>query len=612
MKKIFTFLTLALISIGTAWATDEVVVYYGGTQANSITVNDFTLTISGNTAKKWTNGNGTIAYGGQEYQTLKNSNGAQNTITCPTGRTATKIVFYAVANADAAGVLSEIDGESCEDAVSSLKDYKNPTVIEKDIANKNSFTFTFSTKQVCFIAVVTLADSTEPQISFSPKSIDLDLTPLTLEKSAKFTVTGKNLPDGTYDLIIPTVEGMTVAPTSFTVTDGAVSQEFTVTYTSAVDVEAASAIISAEISQEVHADIAVNYSCRSTAYTQTTVSEATTWNWEKLTAEVELSDATTPTNKETFVFANIEGVKGLAFNNDFTLEQARQIKMINTQFPSRNKKFQNGTISFTTTVPGTVVVDFSDTGSSVSATATPRYLLINGMYTQYWTSRPTEGSTKSNDRKTTEAIAVPAGEVVISSTQAVCIYSIKFTPAKAPASVTAKITDAGFATFASQYAVTLPEGIEAYYASAAADGKVTLSKIEGNTLPAATPVVLKGNAGEHPLAVATSTEQLAATNLLKGTIGECTPADEAYYTLAAGPVFKKSSGGKLAAGKAYLVVPASEAPELTISFESEVTGISEVKGASQQSAAVYSISGQRVALPSKGLYIQNGKKVILK
>jgi hypothetical protein len=286
--------------------------------------------------------------------------------------------------------------------------------------------------------------------------------------------------------------------------------------------------------------------------------------------------------------------------------------MINTQFPSRNKKFQNGTISFTTTVPGTVVVDFSDTGSSVSATATPRYLLINGMYTQYWTSRPTEGSTKSNDRKTTEAIAVPAGEVVISSTQAVCIYSIKFTPAEAPASVTAKITDAGFATFASQYAVTLPEGIEAYYASAAADGKVTLSKMEGSVLPAATPVVLKGAAGDYTLNVTASDVKFETANLLKGTIGDCTPADEAYYTLAAGPVFKKSTGGTLAAGKAYLVVPASEAPELAISFDSEVTGISEVKSVGQQDAAIYSISGQRVAQPLKGLYIQNGRKVILK
>ena len=44
----------------------------------------------------------------------------------------------------------------------------------------------------------------------------------------------------------------------------------------------------------------------------------------------------------------------------------------------------------------------------------------------------------------------------------------------------------------------------------------------------------------------------------------------------------------------------------------EVTGIENVKNATVEDGAWYTISGQRVAQPTKGLYIHNGKKVIIK
>ena len=92
--------------------------------------------------------------------TLKNSNGAQNTLKLAEGQKAAKVEFYATTNNDAGyGKLSEFNGESCSDEVSSIKDYTNPSLITKTLATPaNEFTFTFSSKQVCFIAVVTLAD----------------------------------------------------------------------------------------------------------------------------------------------------------------------------------------------------------------------------------------------------------------------------------------------------------------------------------------------------------------------------------------------------------------------------------------------------------------------
>ena len=135
--------------------------------ANSITgaagcaAEGFTIAITGNTGKNWSAGNGNITYKGTAYKTLKNSNGAQNTVTLPTGMYAHKVEFYATTNAtDGDGKLTEINGTSCSDAVTSRQDYTNPTYISKRLSTGvNSFTFTFSTKQVCFIAVVTYSNS---------------------------------------------------------------------------------------------------------------------------------------------------------------------------------------------------------------------------------------------------------------------------------------------------------------------------------------------------------------------------------------------------------------------------------------------------------------------
>ena len=138
--------------------------------ANSITgasgcdAEGFTIAITGNTGKNWSNGNGSIVYNGKTYMTLKNSNGAQNTVTLPAGMYASKVEFYATTNNDEGnGILSEFNNASCSDAVTGNKDYNNPAYISKKITNPvNSFTFTFSSKQVCFIMVITYSNDATP------------------------------------------------------------------------------------------------------------------------------------------------------------------------------------------------------------------------------------------------------------------------------------------------------------------------------------------------------------------------------------------------------------------------------------------------------------------
>ena len=47
-------------------------------------------------------------------------------------------------------------------------------------------------------------------------------------------------------------------------------------------------------------------------------------------------------------------------------------------------------------------------------------------------------------------------------------------------------------------------------------------------------------------------------------------------------------------------------------FDSHTTGINEAKNAVTNAKGYYRLNGQRVASPSKGLYINNGKKYIAK
>ena len=79
--------------------------------------------------------------------------------------------------------------------------------------------------------------------------------------------------------------------------------------------------------------------------------------------------------------------------------------------------------------------------------------------------------------------------------------------------------------------------------------------------------------------------------------------------------YKLASGTKVLAGKAYLQVPSeSPAPEF-FGFGDGTTGITMVQGEGfmvNGSDNYYDLQGRRVAQPTKGLYIVNGKKVIIK
>lgn len=184
---------------------------------------------------------------------------------------------------------------------------------------------------------------------------------------------------------------------------------------------------------------------------------------------------------------------------------------------------------------------------------------------------------------------------------------------KLAASKAVTITDAKYATYVNE-SVALDfsaTGITAYTATAGATS-VTLNEIASGKVPANTPVVLyKSDADGTPIdvPVVASAEAVGANDLVKSTGG--TPSNAYVLAKKSGVVgFYKWAGGSITSGKVYLQASTS-APEF-LGFGDDTTGINEVAADKTFNGEFFNLAGQRVAQPTKGLYIVNGKKVIIK
>ena len=75
----------------------------------------------------------------------------------------------------------------------------------------------------------------------------------------------------------------------------------------------------------------------------------------------------------------------------------------------------------------------------------------------------------------------------------------------------------------------------------------------------------------------------------------------------------RAAGMEVPANNAYLTIPDAQAKGLDeIGLNGDATGISTIENADMQNGEVYNLQGQKVNRAQKGVYIVNGKKVILK
>ena len=182
-------------------------------------------------------------------------------------------------------------------------------------------------------------------------------------------------------------------------------------------------------------------------------------------------------------------------------------------------------------------------------------------------------------------------------------------------SVKLTVGETGYATAYFPFAVTIPAGVTAYTVAAAADGKATLKKLSG-TIPAHTGVVLSGTANT-PCTFEFADDVAAVDgNMLEGmTIATEVPAETKAYILANGSegvgFYRLSESDRtIAANKAYLIVD-DAAAFFSLKLDGGLTGIEGVEVSAGADAPVYDLQGRRLPqVPEKGIYIQNGKKIM--
>lgn len=182
---------------------------------------------------------------------------------------------------------------------------------------------------------------------------------------------------------------------------------------------------------------------------------------------------------------------------------------------------------------------------------------------------------------------------------------------------------ANIATYSSPFPVNLPDGVDAYIAKQ--DGEnIVLQKITG-ALPANTGVILSSETAATPyIPTARTTEPLATEtegNMLVKTDGNAVPDNVNAYILSQNSgtaVFKKLMSGasnrKIKQYKAYLELNDAQSAQLMkFAFAgSDLTGIQNVTETSAKSKTAYDLAGRKVGKLQKGIYIVNGKKVIVK
>lgn len=171
------------------------------------------------------------------------------------------------------------------------------------------------------------------------------------------------------------------------------------------------------------------------------------------------------------------------------------------------------------------------------------------------------------------------------------------------------------ATFSAPFATIIPTGVKAYYVSAKG-AEATMTAIDAQAIPANQGVILTSESGDAATMVPAAGETAAAItgNQLGHSAGaaQTLTAGEGYIlgNGSEGTAFYPCKAGSLPINKAYLLGNGESA--IVMNFGNAVTGINTIAAPASAKAPIFDLSGRRVVKATKGLYIQNGKKVIVK
>lgn len=182
-------------------------------------------------------------------------------------------------------------------------------------------------------------------------------------------------------------------------------------------------------------------------------------------------------------------------------------------------------------------------------------------------------------------------------------------------SVPVHLNTAGLATFTPAYDMVVPDGVEIYVASQydTAHQRINLSQVQGNVIPADTPVLLYGAVSTTIQLTYSDVEDGAPTvsvNAFRGSFTpSAVPAGQEGRVLTGGE-FIKVDPSYVRGMRAFVSAAPSAGTRTALAFPG-VTAVESVKTASEAEAPIYDLSGRRVTKPVAGqIYVQNGKKFL--
>ena len=180
------------------------------------------------------------------------------------------------------------------------------------------------------------------------------------------------------------------------------------------------------------------------------------------------------------------------------------------------------------------------------------------------------------------------------------------------------VTAAGYATLYAPVALTIPAGVKVYTGTVKGDD-LTLNAVEG-TIPANTGVILEAPQGTYNFAVTADVDAIEGNALTGSAPKSVKNADKKVYTLqngSNGPGLYRFNGVDgngnttyINGFRAWVELDAAAAVNALRITRGDETGIDQI--ISNDELVIYDLAGRRVEKMEKGIYIVNGKKVVIK
>lgn len=176
-----------------------------------------------------------------------------------------------------------------------------------------------------------------------------------------------------------------------------------------------------------------------------------------------------------------------------------------------------------------------------------------------------------------------------------------------------------FATYVPTFNVVAPAEAKVYTAKVnETKSAVVLTEVPAfSVIAKGTPVLVGAEAGSYNFAASADETTTVADNDLKAATADTKGDGSTIYALVeqdGKAVFAPlKEGVAVSVGHAYLELPAASATRFySIQFGGETTGINEVNAAAKADGAYYTLQGVKTSKAAKGIYIHNGKKVVIK